>query len=114
MAEEQGFTVNDHDHVAQHSRESNGWGFTREDLQRHDVQMVTNVQLVWSEDTPPEMRKVFAEASHVLHYIAEKAIMAQLAHDNLKPTQKREVLFGREEGADQPVVLRSSDWQGIE
>jgi hypothetical protein len=110
MADKRGFAVNDPEHLAGHSRESNGWGFTREDLEKHGIMMVTDVRLIWSEDTPPEMRKAFSEASHVLHFIAERAVMAQLEHDNLKPTTHAEILYGiGEDGA--PVVLRKSGWR---
>ena len=73
--------MNSFDALAVEKRERNGWGFTKEDLERHGVTMVTEVRLIWPEDTPPEMRQVFGEASLVLHYIAERAIMAQLEHD---------------------------------
>lgn len=110
MADEKGYAVNDPEHIAGHSRETNGWGFTREDLEKHGVTMTTEVRLAWSEDTPPEMRLVFGEASHVLHFIAENAIMAQLEHDGLKPTRRAEIDYGTgEDGV--PVVLRQSGWE---
>lgn len=106
----EGFAVNDPDHIARHSRERNGWGFTREDLERHGVVMVTDVRLVWPEGTPPEMRKLFAEASHVLHHIADSAIAAQLEHDRLAPTERMDLLYGLDESGE-TVLLRKSEWR---
>jgi hypothetical protein len=110
MDKDQGFSVNSFDALAVEKRERNGWGFTKEDLERHGVTMVTEVRLIWPEDTPPEMRQVFGEASLVLHYIAERAIMAQLEHDGLKPTQRKDLLYATGEDG-KTVLLRQSDWQ---
>jgi hypothetical protein len=112
-----GFKVNDFDHLEdakqpglEYRRESNGWGLVREDLTKHGVHMLANVTLTWDESTPPEMRKVFAEAAMVLHQIAERAIMAQLRHDGLLPFEIRDVLHGttNERGT---VVLHDSGWK---
>jgi hypothetical protein len=108
----EGFTVNDFDALAVEKRERNGWGFTREDLEKYGVLMVTDVRLVWDESTPVEMRKVFAEASHVLHFIAERAVMDQLTHDKLKPTEQLDLLYG-DSITGEHVLLRKSDWHPV-
>ncbi len=106
----QGFSVNDFGDLAKRRRETNGWGFTKDDLEKYHVRMVTDVRLVWSEDTPVEMREKLAGASHVLHYIAEKAIMRQLEHDNLTPTEQLDLFYGQGGEGEPPVLLRQSDW----
>ena len=108
MTIREGFKVNDPEHLNETKRETSGWGFVREDLAKFGVHMLTNVHLVWDETTPPEMRKVFAEASHVLHTIAERAINAQLQHDGLTPVEQRDLIVGgTKEGS---TVLRDSGW----
>ena len=74
--------------------------------------MVTDVHFIWGDTTPPEMRKVFAEASAVIHYIAERAIHDQLRHDGLMPTEIRTVVSGEKDNGEQ-VTLRDSDWKLI-
>lgn len=112
MPDEPGFSVNDFSDLAARQREKNGWGFTKDDLEKYAVLMVTDVRLVWSEDTPVEMRELFAGASLVLHYIAERAVMNQLEHDNLKPTQQLDLMYGKTKD-EEPVLLRQSDWKAI-
>jgi len=112
MAEEKGFSINDPEHIAGHTRENNGWGFTKEDLEKYGVTMITDIRLTWSEETPPEMRQAFGEATHVLHVIAERAIMAQLEHDKLKPTKKKDLLYTEKEG-EPPILLRESAWKEL-
>jgi hypothetical protein len=109
MSKGRGFSVNDFGDLAKRQREANGWGFTKDDLAKYHVRMVTDVRLVWSEDTPIKMRKTFAEASHVLHYIAERAIMNQLEHDKLTPTEQLDLFYGQGKGK-KPILLRQSDW----
>ena len=56
---------------------------------------------------------VLAEASQVVHYIAERAVMAQLKADGLEPVEKRDVLYGdRADG--EKVVVRDSGWLPFE
>jgi hypothetical protein len=109
---EEGFAVNDPQHLENRTRETNGWGLTKSDLIRCKAQMVSNVSLTWDPATPPEMRKVLAEAAHVLHEIAERAIMAQLRHDGLLPLEIREILYGATEDGGIAVV-RDSNWHGV-
>ena len=113
----EGFKVNDFSHLEEakrpgleQKREANGWGFTREDLERHSVHMVTEVRLEWDDNTPPELRKAFAEGSHVLHHIAEKAIQRQLDFDGMKPTSQRETFLAHKENGEQ-VTLVDSGWE---
>jgi hypothetical protein len=115
----EGFSINDFDHLEESKqpgleqrREASGWGLVREDLIKYHVHMVTDVRFVWDDNTPPEMRKVFAEASAVVHYIAEQAIMNQLKHDGLLPTEIRSITHGETEGKEE-VLLRDSGWQPI-
>lgn len=114
---DEGFKVNDMAHLdaasepgKEHHREANGWGLVREDLKKYGVHMLVNVGFIWDESTPPEMRKVFAEVNHVLHLIAENAIMTQLAHDGLSPTQSRDLLYGHTN--TETMTLRDSGWHG--
>src|SRR5271170_6542878 len=110
MPDEPGYSVNDFSDLAARQREKNGWGFTKEDLEKYGVLMLTDVRLIWSEDTPVEMRELFAGASHVMHYIAERAIMNQLEHDNLKPTEQLDLFYGYKKD-EEPVLLRQSGWK---
>lgn len=113
MADEQGFSVNNFSDLAARQRERNGWGFTKDDLEKYGVLMVTDVRLSWNEDTPVEMRELFAGASHVLHFIAERAIMYQLEHDNLKPTSQLDLFYAQKKGEEEPVLLRQSEWKSL-
>jgi len=115
-----GFEVNNFEHFEDaqqpgldRKREANGWGFVQEDLVKHHVHMITDVRFVWDKDTPPELRKAFAEASGVLHYIAETAVMRQLEFDKLKPVETRAFTTGQEENGG-TVILRDSGWEPIE
>jgi hypothetical protein len=111
MAEqEKGYSVNTFEDIEAIKREKNGWGFTRDDLERYNVHMVTDVRFTWDESTPPELRKAFAEGSCVLHYIAEKQIMGQLEYSGLKPTSTRDLLYGDEESG-KTVLLRDTGWR---
>ena len=112
-----GFRVNDFDHLEEAQQEGldrrSGWGFTRRDLTDHHVTLLTDVRLVYGDDVPPEMRRVLAEASHVLHHIAEKAVMDQLRADGLTPVERKDILYGRApDGED--VVIRASGWLPFE
>jgi hypothetical protein len=59
------------------------------------------------------MRKVFAEASGVIHHIAEQAIFNQLRHDDLMPVEIRNFLHGETEDKKH-IILRDSGWEPVE
>lgn len=74
--------------------QDNGWGFTREDLAKCKVGLLIRVELLWDDKTPARLRKAFAEASHVLHVIAERQVMLQLAMDGIKPNMRANWFYG--------------------
>jgi hypothetical protein len=110
MAEKhEGFSVNDIDDIQRLRRERSGWGFTREDLAKYHVHMKVEVALVWSEDTPVELRQAFGEGACVLQYIADNAVNRQLEFDRLKPAESREIMHGVDEKGVFRII-RDSGW----
>ena len=112
----EGFRVNDFEHLDEakqegldQRRERSGWGLVRED----HAMLLTDVRIVYDDDTPPEMRRLFAEASAVLHHIAEKAVMDQLKHDGLSPVERLDMVTGLD-GNGKQVVVRASGWLPFE
>ena len=121
MATDEGFKINDFEHLEEakqpgleHRREASGWGFVREDLEKYGVHMLTDVRFICGENTPDEMKKVFAEASFVIHHIAEQAVMRQLEYNGLAPTSKRDLLYGIDKTTGEQVTIRDSGWQPTE
>ncbi len=117
MSEEKGFSVNNFNHLEaakepglEARREAGGWGIVREDLIKHHAHMLTDVRFIVPEDTPPEMKKRFLEASHVIHHIAEQAVMNQLKWDGLAPVETRDIVYGVKDTGEQ-ITFRDSGWR---
>lgn len=121
MPEEKGFSVNNFDHLEaakepglEHRREASGWGIVREDLIKHHVHLLTDVRFIFPDDTPDDMKRRFFEASHVIHHIAEQAVMNQLKWDGLAPVETRDLLYGVDKTTGEQVTIRDSGWRPVD